>query len=851
MNLFRRFRPLLLTLVFLSIGHLLLAFPSLPLWFRTVAVLVITWAVPGYWLVRALRGESPRTLQEQLEWVVLAGGAGYVVQVLAMTLLSYLPGGITPLQTLLTFNAVTLLLIGAAYFIPSRHETDPAPPPSATPPGYIRGMVVIVILIAGVFRLPDLGYSEFQGDEARAILKAAALVQGHEEALFLYRKGPTEIVVTAIGYSLTGQLTEASSRLPYTLAGMLLPIVLFLIGWRLNSPLAGWLAGLFIALDGHFVGYARVAQYNTIDQLMSLVSLLVGIRLLQRPRTIAPSLLLIALYMGVGLLSHYEVAQTALPLLLILWALWRQGVKGATMVRGIGGAIAVGIVTLLVFYVPFFLNPNIVNTLDYLSENLVENREGHFPYNHLGDFFWTSTFYSTTYLTVAWVGLLAVAILRAYRRQWGWGGMVVALFLLTGLILGTVQPTLFVVGTYNLTVLWFIALMGGLWRTRLTIGERIVWLWFGVLWGVAAFVTAFPSLHYIPAFLPSALIIGFTLADATAALRRYSWGNPLLAGAGVAAVVGGIIVAGFTYRTFVYSDVEFIRTWNWQPEWGWTLNHPEGSLAIYGAPHQSGWKAVGMLYSMGILNGTYETNVQEAIAEWYIRRPERCERTFRYYFLELRERPRFQEEVLAQLAATHHHAGTILVRGEPRLAVYESGVGDNGTPWEYETTEMISAFDSGSHADAIRLDTPAILPQPEVRLDLQMGENFVVEGYTIRQPARQIGDFVHLTVYWRTLEKTGADFTTFTHLISKDDQQLYGQVDRRPGCTLRSTYQWETGREVVDHYEIPIADNAPAGTYIVRFGLYDSATLQRLPVQSATGEPIGDVIETEMFTLEP
>jgi hypothetical protein len=259
---------------------------------------------------------------------------------------------------------------------------------------------------------------------------------------------------------------------------------------------------------------------------------------------------------------------------------------------------------------------------------------------------------------------------------------------------------------------------------------------------------------------------------------------------------------------------------------------------------------VGMLYSMGILNGSYDTNVQEAIAEWYTRRPDRCERSNRYFILELRERPRFHAEVLAQLASTHHLIGTILVKGEPRLAIYETGVQVGVTPWEYDTNDYLAPFDRSTAFEAVKLDTPAILPQPEVVLNYQMGDTFVVEGYTVEQPTRQIGDFVHLTVYWRAIEKTGADFTAFTHLISTTDNQLYGQVDRRPGCTLRPTYQWDEGRQVVDHYQIPIAENAPSGNYVVRFGLYDSVTFQRLPLFNAHQEPMGDAVQTEGLLLE-
>ena len=52
--------------------------------------------------------------------------------------------------------------------------------------------LAIILGLALVLRAGNLGYSEFQGDEALAMLAAAEGVEGHGNALFLRAKGPAE-----------------------------------------------------------------------------------------------------------------------------------------------------------------------------------------------------------------------------------------------------------------------------------------------------------------------------------------------------------------------------------------------------------------------------------------------------------------------------------------------------------------------------------------------------------------------------------------------------------------------------------------------------------------------------------
>ena len=61
----------------------------------------------------------------------------------------------------------------------------------------------------------------------------------------------------------------------------------------------------------------------------------------------------------------------------------------------------------------------------------------------------------------------------------------------------------------------------------------------------------------------------------------------------------------------------------------------------------------------------------------------------------------------------------------------------------------------------------------------------------------------------------------------------------QPDPDLSNPDAWEPGEVVVDPYALTVQDGAPPGTYVIEVGMYDPATVQRLPVLDPAGE-MGD-----------
>ncbi|MDE3091413.1 MAG: hypothetical protein KGJ80_18760, partial [Chloroflexota bacterium] len=128
--------------------------------------------------------------------------------------------------------------------------------------------------------------------------------------------------------------------------------------------------------------------------------------------------------------------------------------------------------------------------------------------------------------------------------------------------------------------------------------------------------------------------------------------------------------------------------------------------------------------------------------------------------------------------------------------------------------------------------SPKIIPV-NVRID-----NAVLVGYRIRDiesSPPEVSSRAPFTVvlYWRAEQTIEKDFSVFVHLIDSSGR-LVTQKDGTPAEGVYPTSQWRAGDLVVDAHELP-PDAAP-GTYSLVAGMYDLATLVRVPVADGKGD---------------
>jgi hypothetical protein len=102
------------------------------------------------------------------------------------------------------------------------------------------------------------------------------------------------------------------------------------------------------------------------------------------------------------------------------------------------------------------------------------------------------------------------------------------------------------------------------------------------------------------------------------------------------------------------------------------------------------------------------------------------------------------------------------------------------------------------------------------------------------------GDVLALELIWQAQTHPVADYTVFVHLVGPDGA-LLAQQDQPPLNGFFPTHFWRPGDRVTDRVELPLPPAAPPGVYQLWVGMYDPASLQRLPVVQA-GAMTGDAV---------
>jgi len=116
------------------------------------------------------------------------------------------------------------------------------------------------------------------------------------------------------------------------------------------------------------------------------------------------------------------------------------------------------------------------------------------------------------------------------------------------------------------------------------------------------------------------------------------------------------------------------------------------------------------------------------------------------------------------------------------------------------------------------------------RFDDWAGGSIELLGYEVS--AARPGEFLYVTLYWHCLASVEKDYTVFNHLLApRADGAQVAQQDGPPANGLYPTSWWRPGEVIVDRHVIAVPPDTPPGEYQLAVGLYEFATMQRLPVQ--------------------
>lgn len=841
----------------------LAALMPLGLWPRAVALWIVLIALPGL-LAAAVLLAWPTTWMQRWHFGLFGVGLGYVLLIVGMWGLSLLPGGVAGWQVLVVYNA---LCAGLALIVAMARRIRSVPQPLTYVDGDEDGdeddetprhrpwqiaAFVSVLLVAALLRLPELGYSDFHGDEARAMLRASEVIQGYESALLIHKKGPAEILLPTAFYAVLGTMTEGVARLPFALANLTAILAALLLGWRMAGPIAGWVAAMLLAVDGYLIGFARFVQYQSVVLLMIVLVVLALYTQMRRGRATRADLWLAALCFAGGLLAHYEMLWAALPGLYLLITLLRRGETMRRLLRLLVWPVLAAAALLALFYIPFVLDPRFARTADDIFGNRIGSD---FPYNNLWDVMQRSTIYSASYYVFTLgIGTLAALAMILRRHLPLWATWTATGLAAAGVLVSLLRPEWLVIGTMDLTWLFYAAVAApAILLPRVTVEERAVWLWLGVAWVLTIFFVSKPNTHTYTSLVPWALAVAFAAGAgwrrlaARAGQQTARWIALPLAGALL------LVFANYAYWYFVYTDVEILRTWaaNHIPGY-WVPYELPNRGALFGFPYRPGWKVVGALYADGTLDAPFDSNETSFVTDWYSRGLYFCPPDREYYLLDTSVQPDRQPEYENLLFELDQNGfvefGRVEVAGDPRLRIFTTHA-LTGPMRVFDEADYAPIFDArlagarflknGPLPDGVALTE---FDRQAAPVDFRVGERFRLVGYRLSATQLAPGDKLRLRLYWQMIKRdVDQDYKMSVQVIDLKTLHKAAQRDSEPGCRQYATDEWRVGDINLDPYTLTIAPDTPPGVYTLLVGVY-VADQEPLPVADAQGANLGNSI---------
>jgi hypothetical protein len=86
---------------------------------------------------------------------------------------------------------------------------------------------------------------------------------------------------------------------------------------------------------------------------------------------------------------------------------------------------------------------------------------------------------------------------------------------------------------------------------------------------------------------------------------------------------------------------------------------------------------------------------------------------------------------------------------------------------------------------------------------------------------------------WRALDRPTRDYTAFVHLID-EEQAIVARYDQPPGGSGNPTHLWAPNEVVRASFPLQLPAGVELDDLMLRIGLYDPLTGERLPIMNVT-----------------
>lgn len=444
------------------------------------------------------------------------------------------------------------------------------------------GFLPLLLLIVGSLwlRLVNLGYSEYQGDEIKALFRPAE-GQSLVDFLLIQRKGPTQFIVTyLLGFLDPSFQNQFLIRLPFAIASVLAALFFYyFVKIHFGKKIAIY-ATFFFSFNGIIVAFSRITQYQSFVILFDILALYFISLALMKSGWRMTGLYLGMMFWALSMLSHYDGIFIAPFVLYLLWKWYESSPGHKTWLKWLHLFLSGSVIVLIlgVFYIPFFLNvadDTVAYWLNRLSggDNLISSS------------IVTFKLYNPKVVFYLYAGLFAA-------------------YLISTAIILTGSPAKEPVGDRE--------------SYQLRIRSLFVLVWLLFPWLYMEFLVEVPGTHIYTYLTPLTILISIGILAVEDLIKKAMGANygKTLNVAGLALLF--LFLFYQSHKVFV----DHTREYPWEPErfLFWTLVEPDQAynLPIFGFPYHRHWEQIGDYVSNTDNTNYYYSNEKDTISQFYI-----------------------------------------------------------------------------------------------------------------------------------------------------------------------------------------------------------------------------------------
>lgn len=485
--------------------------------------------------------------------------------------------------------------------------------------------IIFLAITAIWLRLVNLGYSNYQGDEIKALFLPEP---GQTLTSFLLdqRKGPLQFLITYLVKIINPDYSnEFVTRLPFAIAGILAIFFFYkFVELNFNKKIAFY-ASFFVSTNGFFIAFSRIVQYQSFVILFMIMSLYFFTLAAQNERWKIKGIYLGFITWSLSILAHYDGVFIA-PFIAYLLLIWFLKYKKMHLKHIIGAVVAFG-ASLGLFYVPFVLT--LSNSTLLYWQNRVSGGQGKVSSSKYLFTVYQPIYVLKVYLTLTALGLGSfIAKLREFKSTRN----IKNLYLFGWFLVPFIFMEIFIniPGTHIYTYLVPVAIIMGM----------------GIEFGEELFIKVVkkPKLNYL-----------------------------------VYASIFSIFMFIFLQSNAIFVDNSKEYPWEYEQFFVWTLFKPTPSyhLSMFGFPYFRNWEEIGKYVTTQPNQGSqiyYSTNERDSMARYYIPLEKSTSKPGYRYYVFINNAQSFTDKITNEYTlnwvSTHEPVNTFIDNGRETARIY-------------------------------------------------------------------------------------------------------------------------------------------------------------------------------------